>query len=130
RVTCIAELVDAASGTVVAQLDSFVIARSSRWHHELKEPIVDLLSGNYFVRLRVDTASLSAMPSLSYSNYPVSEVFSWVDEDHLSKLTKLDGTSGAKARISAQPNPFGTTTEIRFSIPKRDYATVRVFDKL
>ncbi|MCC7437362.1 MAG: T9SS type A sorting domain-containing protein [Armatimonadetes bacterium] len=46
----------------------------------------------------------------------------------ITKLRRESSTTTAQARITAQPNPFTGTTELRFSIPKPGQATVRVFD--
>jgi hypothetical protein len=130
QVTAIVELVDSSSGSVIARLDSFTISSAARQYQAELAPIVDLLSGVYYVRLRVVPSSMPAVGTLPYSNYPVTEVFSDVDAEHLSKLTRHTDAGTAKTRITAQPNPFGTTTGIRFSIPRRDYASVTVYDKL
>ena len=48
----------------------------------------------------------------------------------LGKLRREGATTGARARLMAQPNPSTGATELRFSVPVNDYASVTVYDRL
>jgi hypothetical protein len=127
-VICYVELVDSSSSDVVAVLDSFAISSTSQKYHDIRKPVVDLLSGNYYVRLRVIPDSMPTVGTAGYSKYPVNEIASWVDNPPMGKLRRIGVTTGSLARLTAQPNPSTGATELRFSVPKRDYVTVTVYD--
>ena len=118
RVSLIAELVDSASGTVVEQLDSIAVSAAADSQHVFHAGDYDLLSGTYYIRVRLDTAGLTVENRGYGSLYPVAEYASRVDESPAARAAHYLGpTTGTGARISAQPNPFDERTEIRFSIP-------------
>lgn len=124
----IAELVNAANDSVVAQLDSFSVSKLDTSHAILIQDTLDLVSGTYFIQMRVESTSLPTVGYMGESLYPVSEVYSYVEEEGMGKLRREPGTAEAKARISAQPNPFSESTEIRWSSPHGAYSSVRVYD--
>jgi hypothetical protein len=99
-VTCVAELVDSASGTVVARLDTFVVSSNSRRYRQVSSPVLDLVTGTYYMRLTVDTANIPSVNPKPYSNYPVAELFKWIEHNHDAKLTGLDSLPAEK-RIAA-----------------------------
>jgi len=46
----------------------------------------------------------------------------------MAKLRRVSEQVEAGCRISAQPNPLGTTTELRFSVAEAGYTTIRIYD--
>jgi hypothetical protein len=132
RVRVIAELVDSASelssgGPISWTLDSFDITVTSGIHMNDVESNLDLLSGTYFVRLKIDTTGMRLDSLGSYSNYTVASLESDVDGE-LAKTRRLTG-SVSQGRITAQPNPVPGTTEIRFSVPKTCRVKMTIFDR-
>jgi hypothetical protein len=128
RVDCVAELVDSATGSVIAKLDSFTVSRASDSSYAQPEAELDLLRGTYYVRLRLASPALPSDTAAGEQRFPVTEIASYVRNEHLGKLSRGGGASSSKARISAQPNPMIDGTELRFSIPSDAYVTVRVLD--
>ena len=136
RVKLITELVDSASGSVVMQFDSTWVTVGTPSYYRGSEGessfTVDLLSGTYYIRMRLDTVNI---PTLSYNpysmnRYPLLKILGYVDsEEGFGKLRREGGTGESKARISAQPNPFSGSTEIRFSTPRGANVSLRVFDQ-
>ena len=128
------ELMNATADTVVTVLDSATVTMSSPDHGLLSQPVLDLLSGSYYIRLRLDTLNIPGLVWNPYGSplYPVVDLHGWMgdDEGGLSKLRREGTTTTAQARIDAQPNPFTGRTELRFSIPTAGTATVRVFDPI
>ncbi|MCE7933841.1 MAG: T9SS C-terminal target domain-containing protein [Chlorobi bacterium CHB2] len=130
----IAEVVNASNHQAVAQLDSFCVSKADTAYNAQLQDTLDLLSGSYYVRLRIEADSFPAIsrwwqPLSLGSMYPVAEVANYVEaRGGLGKLRREGTSTTAQARISAQPNPFTGTTELRFSIPKPGYASVRVFN--
>jgi hypothetical protein len=127
-VALVPELVDSSTGTVVQQLDSVVLSATLDSQSVALEPTLDLLSGTYYVRMRIVSANLPS-DTLSYdSRYPIIEWSEWVDHNEgFGKLRKEATTGGATARVNAQPNPFTGITEIRFSIPEGDRVSLTVY---
>ncbi len=125
----VTELRDASNNQVVAQLDSFAISAIDKAYARVVVDTLDLVSGSYYVQMRVAGDSLPMVAEAGHSVYPVIELFGMVEGGGgLAKLRREGTTTTAQARIDAQPNPFTGTTELRFSIPTPGYATVRVFD--
>jgi len=130
RIMVVAELIDSLDGSVVEQLDSFCISGSSTNYYRQLEPTYDLLSGTYYIRLRIDTANVPDSHLQSNSRYPVVEMRGDVTTEDMGKVRRVRETGGAGYRISAQPNPLGTTTELRFSVAEAGYTTIRIYDAL
>jgi len=131
RIMVVAELIDSLDGSVVEQLDSFCISGSSTNYYRQLEPTYDLLSGTYYIRLRIDTANVPDSHLQSNSRYPVVEMRGDVTTEDMGKVRRVRETGGgAGYRISAQPNPLGTTTELRFSVPEGGYTRIRIYDAL
>ncbi len=127
-VRAVVELVDSACGTVIQQLDSFAVSAASPFYGVRLEPTLDLLSGTYFIRLRIDTTAVTIDTVAGRSWFPVVETASAVRNDAAGKVRKLDKQSSARGRISAQPNPVVNRTEVRFSIPVRSSVSVLLYD--
>ncbi len=127
-VSGVTELIDSVGDRVVATLDSCRITAGETVHYIEMDTTLDLLSGTYYVRMRIDTSGLQVATAATDSRYPVEEVASSVEEEHLAKVRWVDTHAGANGRISAQPNPAGALTEVRFSIPVRCMPSVAVYD--
>src|SRR5690606_35650127 len=111
RISLIAELVDSASGTVVVQLDSIPVSAAVDSQHVFHAEDYDLLSGTYYIRVRLDTVGLTLENRPHGSRYPVAEYSSRIDESPAARAAvRLGPTTGTGARISAQPNPFDERT--------------------
>lgn len=130
RIMVVAELIDSADGSVVQQLDSFCISGSSTDYYRQLDPTYDLLSGTYYIRLRIDTANVPDSHLQSYSRYPVVEMRGEVATDEVGKVRRIHEAGRSQYRISAQPNPFASTTELRFSMAEAGYATIQIYDAL
>ncbi len=129
RVSLVAELVDSASGTVVVQLDSIPVSAAADSQHVVHAADYDLLSGTYYIRVRLETASLIVENRPHSPRYPVAEYASRVDESPAARAAvRLGPTTGTGVRISAQPNPFSDRTEIRFSISRDETVTIVIVD--
>jgi hypothetical protein len=127
RVEFITELVDSTTDSVVARIDSFAISPALDSAYSQPEPTFDLLSGTYYVRMRIESENV-AVDSVDYTSlYPVEELASYVPEEHAGKLRRLDAAA-SQGRITAQPNPVPGSTEIRFSVPSECRTSVVVFD--
>lgn len=127
RLDLVVELMDSASNTVLFRLDSFRIGPGRNREYKGVTQDLDLLSGTYYVRLRIDTAGLVLDSLPRYFHYETSTLQEDIGEAQLSKMRRL-GISGSQARIDAFPNPVTTTAEIRFSIPKRSLTSLTLFD--
>ena len=128
------DLMNATTDTVVTVLDSAWITMSSPDHGLSGWPVLDLLSGSYYIRLWLDTVNIPAVvwnPNGS-PKYPVVDLHGWMGDDAggLSKLRREGNSTASQARIAAQPNPFTGTTELRFSIPSAGDVAIRVFDPI
>lgn len=130
-IDAIAELVDSATGSVVAQLDSFSVSAISRHHAVQVAPTLDLTSGTYFVRLRMESASFPSDSVWYDSRYPVAELASEVATDRgLGKRRIGDEESGARLRLSVSPNPLSRSTSIQFTLPTAGQVTLRLLNVL
>ena len=128
-VIAVAELINATTDEVVYQLDSFVVSGTTDTYSALLEQDYDLLSGEYYIRVRLETESYTPIDIAYDSRFPVGEVMNEVEETPASKRVIRTGTTGGTvARVSAQPNPFTEMTEIRFSVPHDSRVSVRVYD--
>lgn len=129
RVEFITELVDSATDNVVARLDSFAIAPGLDSHDVALEPVLDLLSGTYYVRMRIESVGVTVDAVSHAPRYPVEELASYVEEEPAGKVRWLNGRGAAsQSRITAQPNPVPDATELRFSVPNDCRVTITVFD--
>jgi hypothetical protein len=129
RVTLVVELVDSASSLAVRQLDSFVVTAASPLYHRRIDTVMDLLLGSYHVRMRIDTAGVRPAPASYNAHYPVAELFEHIPDPPPSKIARRIGSAHGMARISAQPNPFGGSTEVLFSIPRSEFVTMSLHDR-
>jgi hypothetical protein len=128
RVEYIAELVNTAHGQVVHRFDSFTVKPGSEPHGTVLAHKLDLLSGTYIVRLRVETENLTVAEVPYASRYPVEELTSYVEqEDGFGKVRRMEGSADG-GRIAAWPNPASAMTEIRFSVPVTGNASVTLYD--
>ncbi len=128
RVDYIAELVNTTSGEVVHRFDSFTVEPGGDAHANILAADLDLLSGTYVVRLRIEPCSLQVADLPYASRYPVEEMTSYVeDENGFGKLRRVERSADA-GRISAWPNPAGESAAIRFSVPVAAMVSVRLYD--
>ena len=131
RVDAIVEVVDSASGDVVAELDSISVSGEGGDYSLQVEKTVDLLSGTYYLRLRFGSDDFPSDQTAYDYRYPVAEVAGWIPNPVVAKgVRRIDGEVGNGLRISAQPNPFTGETEFRFSISRGEHVTLSVFDAL
>ena len=131
HVDLIVEVVDSGTGNVVGELDSVRVSNRTPGGLLSLEETFDLLSGTYYLRLRFAS---SAFPSDSVEYdclYPVAEVSGWIVNPLATKSVRRLGESAeGNLRLSAQPNPFSGTTELRFSISQPEHVSVGVYDLL
>jgi hypothetical protein len=128
HVEFVAELVDSTTDQTIAVLDSFRIGLTDTLHDATIRSGFDLLSGTYYVRLRIEPFNVTVEQVPYASLYPVEEMSEWIEEEPLAKVRRLDDAATG-GRITAYPNPVQGATEIRFSVPKRERVWVRVFDR-
>lgn len=132
RLELILEVVDSVTGNVVGQIDSIALSPDADSLSLKPERTLDLLTGSYYLRLRFG-ANVPDVDTVPYDcRYPVTEVAGWVENAGSAKgVRRVAGDADAGAvRISAQPNPFRSETELRFSIPARSTVTITVYDGL
>lgn len=123
------ELVDSASGAVAAVLDSGRLDADTREYRAEIERTVDLLSAVYYVRLRLLSDDLQSNRALdSGKTWSVGDICGFVDGGGAKRLRGSGDISGG-LRLGVQPNPFSASTDIRFSLPERDYVTLTVYDE-
>ncbi|HVZ40159.1 MAG TPA: T9SS type A sorting domain-containing protein [Candidatus Kapabacteria bacterium] len=127
HVEFIAELVDSAGDRVVAQLDSFAIASTLDSYAVNITRDMDLLSGTYYVRMRIVPVDVSVVGVVHAPLYPVEEITMPVEEEAAAKLQLVTATASS-LRVSAYPNPIAGTGELRFSVPGNDDVTLTVYD--
>jgi hypothetical protein len=127
RMEFIAEVVDSATGIVVGRLDSFTVAPGLDPHDTVVEPELDLVTGTYYVRMRIQPTGIVPEFNPHRPLLPVEEFAEYVDEQHPAKTRRLDA-SASQGRITAQPNPVAVATEIRFSVPAPSRTSVIVYD--
>lgn len=125
---CVAELVDSSTGNVVHTLGSFIVTAEEPSYSTTIEQNLDLLSGRYFVRLRIIGDSLTVQNVTHDTRFPVEETWSYIEEDVLGKVRRLDAMAGRRGRITAHPNPATAISDIVFSIPSEEFASVTVYD--
>ncbi len=125
--TAVAELVDSATHNVICQLDSFTISAATPTYGVRLEPTLDLLSGTYYVRLRIDTSGITGEIGPEGVRYSVAEVASEVRAEMAGKLRRVDRSADA-GRISVWPNPASGSAEIQFSVPTAATTSVTIYD--
>ena len=125
----ITELVDSSSGAVVLQLDSTRVSVAHRDINLELDSTVDLLSGTYYLRLRLVASTFGPNISLD-SNYWITPLSGWIESFTGKRLRKLDGEAGNGLRISAQPNPTTGETEFRFSVSRKEHVSMTVYDAM
>ncbi|MBS1911779.1 MAG: hypothetical protein JST22_07320 [Bacteroidetes bacterium] len=126
-VTLVAELVDSASNTVLCTLDSFRLSPGTPTYANLIAKDLNLLSGSYYVRLRIDTAAMRLDAMTGFSQYGASGLQWDVDAAGMQKLRLVDG-GASQLRLSAQPNLAVSHTEVFFSVSGGDPVTLSLFD--
>lgn len=128
-VQCITELVDSVTGETIAVLDSTVVTVSNTEEYVEVRGVVDVLSGNYYVRLRLKWPGIeNNLPLDDVEKRSLGYVYGWIPSLASKRAQRLEEEAGSQLRITAQPNPFGRETEVRFSLPRRDYITVTLYD--
>ena len=131
EIDCIVELVDSTTGSVVWQLDSFALDVSNRSLYARVDTTLDLLSGTYYVRLRMTSGSFPAWDLVEDSvQYSRTQLYGYVPGVVSKRARRVGGETGSGIRVSAQPNPFTGETEFRFSISRREHVTLKVYDGL
>jgi len=130
-VDVVAEVVDSVSGSAVAVLDSFRLSSSVDSVSLAVNSAVDLVSGRYYVRLRLDTGNLTPAVVRSVGRrYTVADAGVYVADEQTGKRSASMAVPGAPLiRVSAQPNPFGDRTEVRYTIPEPGRVTVTAYDE-
>jgi hypothetical protein len=117
HVTYVVELIDSASGQRVHLLDSFRISTTYRQHNVVVKDSLDLLSGTYFIRARVDTVGMQVPPTATDSRYPIGELRMDVPESGaLYKVRRMRPAHVPLMRVTAHPNPVQSVTEARFTV--------------
>ncbi|MBS1911798.1 MAG: T9SS type A sorting domain-containing protein [Bacteroidetes bacterium] len=127
HVEFIAELMDSAGDRVVAQLDSFAIASTLDSYAVNITRDLDLLSGTYYVRMRIEPVDVRVVAVVHAALYPVEEITMPVEEDVAAKLRLVAATASA-LRVSAYPNPIAGAGELRISVPGNDDVSLTVYD--
>jgi hypothetical protein len=127
--TYVAELVDSATGAVIHELDSFTVSPASPTRQAMLTADLDLVSGTYFIRVRVDTSALVVSQWTGDSRYPVAELVMFVeDSSGAFKLRRPRPIVATNMRVTAQPNPATNTTEARFTIQEAGRVRVILTD--
>ncbi|MGE3800667.1 MAG: T9SS type A sorting domain-containing protein [Candidatus Kapaibacterium sp.] len=131
RVDLIVEIIDSASGDVVAELDSMTVSAEESESAVELERTLDLLSGTYYLRLRFASASFPSDAVPYDCLYPVAEFAGWIPTPVSAKsVRRIDGEAGNGLRISAQPNPTTGETEFRFSVSRKEHVSLTVYDAM
>ncbi len=115
-VTAVMEVVDSASGVVVHTLDSFVVSSVFARHYRTVDTVVDLLSGTYYLTMRVDTVALSVAADSTRSRYPVIELAVPTTSGTGGKRVGRSSVASSTARLRVRPNPFSEGAEIRYAV--------------
>lgn len=124
----IAEVVNVSSGEVVHLFDSFTVAAGAVPHFRTLADEVDLLSGVYVVRLRMEPHDLHVAEVPYDSRFPVEELTAYIGgEEAYGKLERGE-RAAAGGRISVWPNPARGMTEIRFTVPVVGEMAVTLYD--
>ncbi|MDB5033295.1 MAG: Filamentous hemagglutinin family outer membrane protein [Chlorobi bacterium] len=126
--TFVTEVIDSATGHVVATIDSFQTAPGIAPYWSERDSTLDLLSGTYYVRMRIETEGLPTLTVAGDSRYPVEEVASFVPGVRLGKVQRIDAVAGATGRLSVHPNPTVGPAEILFSVPEQGPVSVTIYD--
>lgn len=126
-VNVITELVNAANDNVLAVLDSFGVTSWSGIYDRWVTKDFDLLSGDYYVRLRIDTAMVRLSPIPLYGNYAITGMQGYV-EAPIGAKSAYASTAGHRARIAVQPNPVTTMAQLLYSVPGESTASIVVRD--
>ncbi|MBS1913040.1 MAG: T9SS type A sorting domain-containing protein [Bacteroidetes bacterium] len=121
------ELMDSASGSVVATLDSFTISAASPDYQAAPETTFDLLSGTYYIRLRLVPYGLPVVNITNDSRYPVTELASEVGSVHAGKVRAVEH-GASQLRLAVQPNLVVSETQILFSVAGGDAVSLALFD--
>ena len=127
----ITELVDSSTGDVVFVLDSTRLDVEHSSKSILLDSTLDLLSGTYYVRVRLVSTEFNPNVALDTTvSWSTTEIRGWIDALAGKRARRLGGETGSGIRVSAQPNPFTGETEFRFSISRREHVTLKVYDGL
>ncbi|MEP7220155.1 MAG: T9SS type A sorting domain-containing protein, partial [Bacteroidota bacterium] len=128
RLTLVAELVDSATGMVVQPLDSMTVSDTAGTFYRVIDSVVDLMSGTYFVRVRIVPQNLPALAGMNDSRFPVAEIAGYIGDSLMGKLRHIDAVTGGTGRLSVHPNPTSGRAEILFSVPEQEQAAVTIYD--
>ena len=124
------ELVDSVTGAVVFLLDSTRLdVTTDPAQYRISDTVIDLLSGTYYIRLRLASDDLLSNVDLdSTSGRMMGRVRKWIESLTGKRVRRLAGDAEAGLRVAAQPNPFTGETEIRFSVGRNEHVTLTVYD--
>ena len=127
-ITCLTELVNSSTGEVVHVLDSSQLKKGHQGVYMIRDTIVSVLPGKYFVRIRpVSHIFTSNLILGSRENWSIGRINGWVE----SPVDKRQvGKTEKDIHISAQPNPTTGDTELRFSIRQSENVTLRIYNAL
>lgn len=130
RVTYVVELIDSATNLAVHRLDSFRISTTDTAYESHLVDTLDLVSGTYFVRTRVDTVGVSVPEITNDSRYPIGEIQREVTDSlpafKIRRLGVNESASEIDLRVTAHPNPTREASQTRFTVPARDRVRVVV----
>ena len=130
KLTVTGELVNAKTGSVVHQFNE-VTMKPGTVDYEMKlSPELNLSTGEYFVRLRLDTAGFTMKPNGNSSLYPVGETARLVQSEETGQRESWPVPGSPSIQLTVLPNPFDTRTEIGYHIPEGGRVTVAVYDEL
>lgn len=128
--TVTGELVNAKTGSVMHQFNEVTMEPGTVDYEMTLSPELDLSSGEYFVRLRLDTAGFTVKPDGKVSLYPVGEIARMVQREETKERESWPVPGAPSIRLTVLPNPFDTRTDISYSIPEEGEVTVTVYDEL
>ncbi|MEP7217740.1 MAG: T9SS type A sorting domain-containing protein [Bacteroidota bacterium] len=128
RVPFVIELVDSATGSAVRTLDTFCLSDTTHDYYAPIDTVLDLMSGTYYLRMRLVPQNLPALPAMRNSRFPVAEITGYLGDSLIGKLRHIDAVTGGTGRLSVHPNPTSGRAEILFSVPEQGQAAVTIYD--
>ncbi|MDB5034085.1 MAG: hypothetical protein JWQ98_1326 [Chlorobi bacterium] len=130
RITFVIELVDSATNSVVRTFDSVELSDTTHDDYMPRDTVVDLLSGTYYLRMRIVPVNLPVLAAISDSRFPVAEVSGEIGDSIIGKFHRIEAVTGAAGRLSVHPNPTPGGTQIVFSVPEQERASVTIYDAM
>ncbi|MCB0714058.1 MAG: hypothetical protein KDD67_17165, partial [Ignavibacteriae bacterium] len=126
------ELVDSATGVRAYLLDSTRLdVTTNPAEYRITDKVIEVLSGTYYVRLRLASSNLLSNFALdSTAMWTSGRTQGWIESLAGKRVRKLDGEAGNGLRISAQPNPTTGETEFRFSVSRKEHVSMTVYDAM